>query len=256
MIRADGGPIDEIKLNGNYYDLELLPKANQGTGSTTYSILDGFPSQTGHKVSAILKVIQKDGNNSGAGAEKEEEYLKKVSTFSSGNNKNQPFNHQVGLHLFTKINSVASFIVMRDIRNLMVPLKPYHEWYLEDSDRNLNADLEKLRTNIERRLMKYAEDTLLLCVGMLRCDFHQLNLGNSYKDIHFLNIYVDKTLQLVTPVDWAPPVGRSWGVEEVTKMNDAVKLEYRQFLLRELSNLFNRKELAYILGRSGNELRP
>lgn len=66
-------------------------------------------------------------------------------------------------------NNAAFYIAVRNVRKDDPPLKPYHEWYLEDSSRNLDADLKTLQTNIKTRLMKFARDELLLCVGIFDC---------------------------------------------------------------------------------------
>lgn len=44
-----------------------------------------------------------------------------------------------------------------NVRKKIPPLKPYHEWYLEDSDRNLEDDLKTLQENIMEQLMMYTE---------------------------------------------------------------------------------------------------
>lgn len=85
MIRADGGPIDEISLNDTTYNLEPLPKADQGSLSATYDILHGFLSGNRSRVPAILKVIIKD--ESETQIKKEIDYLTKVSGLSPERNK-------------------------------------------------------------------------------------------------------------------------------------------------------------------------
>ena len=87
MIRADGGPIDGIRLNGMDYELEPLPKASQGKFSASYEISGGLLSVDGgsSRVPAILKVVLKDGSETKT--EKEIEYLKRVSTLSPERNE-------------------------------------------------------------------------------------------------------------------------------------------------------------------------
>lgn len=47
------------------------------------------------------------------------------------------------------------------------PLKPYHEWYLEDPTRKINMDLKKMRDSVEAKLISYAsEHWRLWYVGM------------------------------------------------------------------------------------------
>ena len=167
MIRADGGPIDEIRLNGINYELEPLPKADQGKFSTAYNILKGLLLGNGSRVPAILKVVIKDGSETKT--EKEIGYLTKVSGLISGEKRGQWLNHyKVGLLLASKSNSVAFYIAVRNVRKDDPPLKPYHEWYLEDSQRDLEADLKTLQTSVKKKMMEFAGEKLL-CVGLFHC---------------------------------------------------------------------------------------
>ena len=74
----------------------------------------------------------------------------------------------------------------------------------------------------------------------------------SYKDIDFLNIYVDETLQIVMPIDWGPAIGNLWGVKEVTKPGD-IK-EYKAFLSETIPVMISCNHLMEVLGKSGDEL--
>ena len=76
----------------------------------------------------------------------------------------------------------------------------------------------------------------------------------SYEDFHFLNIYVDKTLKTVKPIDWGPAYGKYWGVRKIRGRDDLV--EYEKFLSKNIPIMFNRAELADILKRSNNKLWP
>ena len=67
----------------------------------------------------------------------------------------------------------------------------------------------------------------------------------SYEDFHFLNIYVDKTLKTVKPIDWGPAHGKYWGVRKIRGRDDLV--EYEKFLSKNIPKRFKCESVASIL---------
>lgn len=75
----------------------------------------------------------------------------------------------------------------------------------------------------------------------------------SYGDLQFLNIYVDKTLETVMPIDWG--VGDYvWGVKEVADVNEIE--ECKEYLWERIPEMFGCEELEEVLARSNNKLWP
>lgn len=68
-----------------------------------------------------------------------------------------------------------------------------------------------------------------------------------------MNIYVDKTLKTVMPMNWKPAVDVSLGVREVTKPDD-IKV-YKEFLSKTVPSTFGCQSLVGVLGINKAELR-
>ena len=150
---------------------------------------------------------------------------------------------------------------MRDVRSgfpkkSSPPLKPFYEWYQEDKKMDVEKSWKKFRKAIEERLIKFAEKDGLLYV---RCTVVVYTLiQSSYNDYHLGNIFVDRKLKVIMPIDWGPPgyaQGQErTGVEEITSQDKKERKKiikaYKEDLRKKLPEEFNSEKLANILGTS------
>lgn len=133
------------------------------------------------------------------------------------------------------------YLVVEDLERRDPPFKPIYKWYIEDSEMDAHDALYKVRQLVGGGLKRIANEHNLLYVSLFYpCDFNLTSLSESYYDFHMANIFVDKNLTSIIPVDWAPPVH---GKQEAAGVIDVgrYKQEGNQEIYQEKMNKFDRK---------------
>lgn len=105
---------------------------------------------------------------------------------------------------------------------------------------DLAKTLSKMRGAVRAKLSALANEGILYVGSIHPCDFTLINVSGSYWDYHMSNIFVDKKLETVLPIDWGPLTEKSAGAIQIPTGTEEYRIWLDKFNNEMEENLLRR----------------